>query len=78
MSLGILYGHLWGCFGNPQGGEFQRPFLGVFSRPLTLVARIREKHLAWTTEKTYRHWARRLVGFCQESGFRSQDSEEGV
>ena len=42
-----------------------------------LVARIREKHLAWTTEKTYRHWARRLVGFCQESGFRSQDSEEG-
>ena len=35
-----------------------------------LVARIREKHLAWTTEKTYRHWARRLVGFCQESGFR--------
>ena len=43
-----------------------------------LVARIREKHLAWTTEKTYRHWARRLVGFCQESGFRSQDSEEGV
>ena len=30
-----------------------------------LVARIREKHLAWTTEKTYRHWARRLVYFCE-------------
>ena len=29
-----------------------------------LVARIRELHLAWTTEKTYRHWAWRLVRFC--------------
>ena len=29
----------------------------------TLVARIREKHLAWKTEKTYRHWAWRLVRF---------------
>ena len=38
MSLGILYGHLWGCFGNPQGGEFQRPFLGIFSRPLTFFS----------------------------------------
>jgi len=28
-----------------------------------LVARIRELHLAWTTEKTYRHWAWRLVRF---------------
>jgi hypothetical protein len=35
MSLGILYGHFCGCFGNPQGGEFRRPFLGIFSRPLT-------------------------------------------
>ena len=43
-----------------------------------LVARIREKHLAWTTEKTYRHWACRLVAFAQRSGFRSQDSEEGT
>ena len=30
-----------------------------------LVVRIREKHLAWTTEKTYRHWARRLVYFSE-------------
>ena len=29
-----------------------------------LVARIRELHLAWKTETTYRHWARRLVRFC--------------
>ena len=29
-----------------------------------LVARIRELHLAWTTEKTYRHWAWRLVRFA--------------
>jgi integron integrase len=29
-----------------------------------LVARIRELHLAWRTEKTYRHWAWRLVRFC--------------
>jgi integron integrase len=28
-----------------------------------LVARIRELHLAWTTEKTYRQWAWRLVRF---------------
>ena len=29
-----------------------------------LVARIRELHLAWRTEQTYRHWAWRLVRFC--------------
>lgn len=29
-----------------------------------MVARIRELHLAWTTEQTYRLWARRLVKFC--------------
>lgn len=28
-----------------------------------LVARIRELHLAWKTEKTYRHWAWRLARF---------------
>jgi len=28
-----------------------------------LVTRIRELHLAWKTEKTYRHWAWRLVRF---------------
>ena len=31
-----------------------------------LVARIRELHLAWTTEKTYRAWAWRLVRHCRE------------
>ena len=30
-----------------------------------LVARIRELHLAWRTEKTYRHWAWRLARFCE-------------
>jgi len=40
MSLGILYGHLCGLFGNPQGGEFRRPFLGIFSRPLTQRAHL--------------------------------------
>ncbi len=31
-----------------------------------LVERIRELHLAWTTEKTYRAWAWRLVRHCRE------------
>ena len=31
----------------------------------TLVRRIRELHLAWRTEKTYRHWAWRCLRFCQ-------------
>ena len=30
-----------------------------------LVARIRELHLAWKTEKTYRLWAWRLARFCE-------------
>ncbi len=29
-----------------------------------MVVCIRSRHLAWTTEKTYRHWARRWVAFC--------------
>ena len=29
-----------------------------------LVSRIREKHLAWTTEKTYRGWCHRFIGAC--------------
>ena len=29
-----------------------------------LVACIRARHLAWTTEQTYRYWARRLSAFC--------------
>ena len=28
------------------------------------VACIRARHLAWTTEQTYRYWARRLAAFC--------------
>ena len=31
-----------------------------------LVVRIRELHLAWTTEKTYRAWAWRLVQHCRD------------
>jgi integron integrase len=31
----------------------------------TLVRRIRELHLAWKTEKTYRYWAWRCLRFCQ-------------
>ena len=30
-----------------------------------LVARIREKHLAWKSEQTYRYWARRITQFCE-------------
>ena len=30
-----------------------------------VVACIRARHLAWTTEQTYRYWARRLVAFCE-------------
>ena len=40
-----------------------------------LVACIRARHLAWTTEQTYRYWARRLVAYRQNSGVRSQNSE---
>jgi integron integrase len=31
----------------------------------SMVRRIRELHLAWRTEKTYRHWAWRCMRFCQ-------------
>ena len=41
-----------------------------------LVARIREKHLAWTTEKTYRHWARRLVLFSEPKAPEAVDGED--
>ena len=30
----------------------------------SLVARIRERNLAWTSEKTYRAWCRRFIGSC--------------
>lgn len=43
-----------------------------------LVRRIREKHLAWKTEQTYRHWVRRLVGFSQNPVSRTRDSERKV
>ena len=49
--------------------------LGVEVWERRLVERIREKHLAWTSEKTYRHWARRLVAFSQNSGGKSQETE---
>jgi len=39
-----------------------------------LVVRIRELHLSWATEKTYRHWARRLVTFC---GTKAAEDLEG-
>lgn len=29
-----------------------------------LVSRIRERHLAWTSEKTYRGWCRRFIASC--------------
>ena len=41
-----------------------------------LVARIREKHLAWRTEQTYRYWARRLVAFGVQSGAGSRNPGE--
>ena len=41
-----------------------------------LVARIREKHLAWTTEKTYRHWARRWVLFSEPKAPEAVDGED--
>jgi len=31
-----------------------------------LVARIREKHLAWKSEQTYRYWARRLMAWAEK------------
>ncbi len=40
-----------------------------------MVARIRELHLAWTTEKTYRGWVWRWVKFIQGVGAGSRNSE---
>ena len=42
-----------------------------------LVARIRELHLAWRTETTYRHWARRLVRFVEGLKSSSQKTGDG-
>lgn len=41
-----------------------------------LVARLRELHLAWKTEKTYRHWAWRLVHFCEPTPVEKLTHEE--
>ena len=41
-----------------------------------LVARLRELHLAWKTEKTYRHWAWRLVHFCEPTPVEQLTHEE--
>ena len=43
-----------------------------------LVSRIREKHLAWKTETTYRHWARRWMRFLEGSGVRRGKSGAGA
>ena len=43
-----------------------------------LVARIRELHLAWRTETTYRQWARRLVRFVEGTKSRGQKSEVSI
>ena len=45
-----------------------------------MVVCIRARHLAWRTETTYRHWARRWVRFMQNSECRSPESggEKGV
>ena len=47
-----------------------------------MVACIRARHLAWRTETTYRHWARRWVRFMQGDEFRSEktggSAKEGV
>ncbi len=43
-----------------------------------MVACIRGRHLAWTTEQTYRYWARRLVAFSQHSGAGRQKPEGGA
>jgi integron integrase len=39
-----------------------------------LVRRIRERHLAWTSEKTYRGWCRRFVGACGEKPVEKLDN----
>ncbi|MDD5679439.1 MAG: hypothetical protein PHW60_15835, partial [Kiritimatiellae bacterium] len=38
--------------------------LGGPSWEKSLVSRIREKNLAWTSEKTYRAWCRRFIAAC--------------
>lgn len=58
-----------GTLGRPGGMEMNdvpslgKADLGGPTWERTLVRRIRELHLAWKTEKTYRHWAWRLVRF---------------
>ena len=41
-----------------------------------LVRRIREKHLAWKSEKTYRSWCRRFVAFCNDKAIEELDSND--
>ena len=55
-----------GGFGNRMSDVPTRGAADLGEEPWErrLVKRIREMHLAWATEKTYRYWARRLVGFC--------------
>jgi integron integrase len=41
-----------------------------------LVRRIREKHLAWKREKTYRSWCRRFVAACGEKPVDQYDKDD--
>ncbi len=43
-----------------------------------MVACIRARHLAWKTETTYRHWARRWIRFLECSGVRNRKSGVGA
>lgn len=41
-----------------------------------LVRRIREKHLAWKSEKTYRGWCRRFIAACGSKPVKQLDHED--
>ena len=41
-----------------------------------LVRRIREKHLAWKSEKTYRSWCRRFIAACGDKPVEALDQED--
>ncbi len=41
-----------------------------------LVRRIRERNLAWTSEKTYRGWCRRFIGACGDKPIRTLDHND--
>ncbi len=43
-----------------------------------MVACIRARHLAWKTETTYRHWARRWMRFLESTGHPAAKAANGV